>query len=391
MRKTPLLALFVALTVGVGPRAAASEPPSDGLDWAMLLDPAGSVPPPAGDERHQAEYSPAVRGRAVRRGVMLPQRDLTRQDIETLAGWNVNLVRFQFCRNWGRRGTDRDLADYDRWFDGRLANLDFLLAEAPKYGIQVVIDLHSPPGGRKDPHNIMALFDEPEYARHFLDLWRRLATRYRGHPAVWAFDLLNEPAALDHTGGAWTLQAIAARLVRAIDPETPILVTTNWGGGTWGWDTMRPLALKNILYQFHFYNPLEYTHQFVHQPRGPDENLRAYPGPIADREGRTEDWNKERLRRELAGVLAFRKKHGALFYVGEFSAVGWAPGAERYLRDGIELFEEYGWSWSYHSFRESPFWDVEREYAGERNFVPAPAPTARQKVLLDYFARNLKE
>ena len=94
------------------------------------------------------------------------------------------------------------------------------------------------------------------------------------------------------------------------------------------------------------------------------------------------------MRRELNGVLNFSKKHNAKIYVGEFSAIGWAPGADRYLRDSIELFEEYGWDWSYHSFRESPFWNVEMKYDGEHNFIPAPEGTARQSVLREYFVRN---
>jgi len=342
----------------------------------------------ADNDTYRAEYTPEVQNRIRRRGVMLPQRDMTRDDLETLAKWNVNLIRFQFCRNWGRRGTDRDLADYDRWFDERLNNLDYLVSEAPKYGIQVVIDLHTPPGGWKDPHNVMCMFSELEYAGHFLELWQKLATHFKGNPGVWAYDLINEPRALKKNGfDDWKLQLIAAQLIREIDPDTPILVTTNWGGGTGCWDEMRAFELKNIIYQLHFYNPIGYTHQYVHQKRRPDEPFRTYPGEITQN-AKTESWDKERLRRELNGVLNFSKKHNAKIYVGEFSAIGWAPGADRYLRDCIELFEENGWDWSYHSFRESPFWNVEMKYDGEGNFIPAPEGTARQSVLREYFVRN---
>ena len=42
------------------------------------------------------------------------------------------------------------------------------------------------------------------------------------------------------------------------------------------------------------------------------------------------------------------------YYIGEFSVVCWAPegSGEQYLRDVMELFEQRGWSWSYHAFRE---------------------------------------
>ena len=83
----------------------------------------------------------------------------------------------------------------------------------------------------------------------------------------------------------------------------------------------------------------------------------------------------------------FQKKYGARIYVGEFSAAIWAPGAADYLRDCIELFEEYGWDWTYHAFRESPVWDVEKAGTNRGDIRPA-ADTDRRRVLLEGFRRN---
>ena len=69
------------------------------------------------------------------------------------------------------------------------------------------------------------------------------------------------------------------------------------------------------------------------------------------------------------------------------SAAVWAPGAADYLRDLIEIFEEYGWDWSYHAFRESPVWDVEMTGTDRNNLRPA-ADTDRKRVLLDAFRKN---
>jgi hypothetical protein len=44
---------------------------------------------------------------------------------------------------------------------------------------------------------------------------------------------------------------------------------------------------------------------------------------------------------------------------GEFSVIRWAPGAVNYLRDCIELFEQCGWDWTYHAYREWDGWSVE--------------------------------
>ncbi len=61
-------------------------------------------------------------------------------------------------------------------------------------------------------------------------------------------------------------------------------------------------------------------------------------------------------------VVAFAKRHDARIFVGEFSAIAWAEGADRYLRDCIELFDEQGWDWCYHAFNEWRGWNVEQTF-----------------------------
>ena len=110
-------------------------------------------------------------------------------------------------------------------------------------------------------------------------------------------------------------------------------------------------------------------------------NPLSWPGTY-----RGQVWDKEFIRRELAPVLEFQRRHKCKIYVGEFSAAAWAPGAENYLRDCIELFEEYGWDWTYHAFREAPVWDVERETSADGASAPS-ADNPRKRVLLDALAK----
>jgi hypothetical protein len=61
----------------------------------------------------------------------------------------------------------------------------------------------------------------------------------------------------------------------------------------------------------------------------------------------------------MDAAIAFAKKYRVHLYVGEFSTIRWAPGAEDYLRDAIEIFEKHGWDWSYHAYREWHGWNLE--------------------------------
>ena len=108
-----------------------------------------------------------------------------------------------------------------------------------------------------------------------------------------------------------------------------------------------------------------------------------YPDP---KRGRNRDW----LRKTLGNVREFQNRHGARIYVGEFSAAAWAEGADRYIEDCISIFEEYGWDWTYHAFRESDLWSV--EYPSDRNAAaPAAEPTDRELLLRRYFEKNVRE
>ena len=247
-----------------------------------------------------------------------------------------------------------------------------------KYGLKVVLDLHVTPGGRNG-RNEFAMFFEREYADWFVDFWRRTAARFAGNAdVIYGYDLCNEPVQNDEALPGcdfWSLQRRAAEAIREVDPETPVIVETNNWDVPSAFGMLSPLALVNVIYEVHVYNPIQFTHQgIMAHPMGA-----AYPDPARG-------WNREYLRRVLGPVRAFQEKHGAKIYVGEFSAAAWAPGADQDLRDCIALFNEYGWDWTYHAFRESPVWDVEK--AGPRFPEMAPDPgTPRKRALLDGFRR----
>ena len=100
------------------------------------------------NENHIAEYSDAVRNRPVHRGVMLGR--MTEKDYRDLAAYGANLGRAQLVRAWGQVNTDLDLEEYDRWLNSRLDRLKQEFQWAEQNGIRLIIDLHSPPGGRDE-------------------------------------------------------------------------------------------------------------------------------------------------------------------------------------------------------------------------------------------------
>ena len=113
----------------------------------------------------------------------------------------------------------------------------------------------------------------------------------------------------------------------------------------------------------------------------------AYPGQVA---GRT--WNKQTLRDAMASVVEFQQAYNVQIYVGEFSVIRWAPGdsGRRWLQDVTDTFEEHGWDWSYHAFREWDGWSLEQG-PDRSNRSPVEKPTDRAKVIRALLAKNERE
>ncbi len=331
---------------------------------------------PVTNQTLRCVYTHDVASRPVARGVMSPSgRDMTEDDFRTISSWGATLLRFQMVRDWHGVGTNQDLDDFDRWLDGRLEHFgNVVLPLARKYGISVVLDMHVTPGGRDASHETN-MFHDKRFARHFVEAWRRIARRFAGERGLWAYDLANEPqqqcASAPGMDG-WNLQRMAAEAIRDIDHSTPILIESNVNDSPRAFRNLSPVALTNMIYEVHVYGPDDFTHQgipgfSVRPTRWPDESL---------------GWNRDYLRALLAPVREFQLKHNARIYVGEFSAVAWATGAENYLHDCISLFKEYGWDWTYHAFREWQGWSVEHEGPDADHLAPS-ADNPRKRALLE--------
>jgi hypothetical protein len=120
------------------------------------------------------------------------------------------------------------------------------------------------------------------------------------------------------------------------------------------------------------YQPHEYTQQLL-----PDSTYKTpytYPGTIAG-----VPWNPAQMTTVLSPVRNFQTNFSARIHVGEFSAARYAGGAATYLRDCMNIFEGYGWSWTYHAYREAKVWNL--EYAdtpvADNGAVRSTVPTDR--------------
>ena len=286
-------------------------------------------------------------------------------------------------KDWKKVNGWENNADYDEYVDHALDILaDRVLPWAEKYGQKVVIDLHATPGARNEKEE-NRMFFEKRYAKHFLVTWKKIAQRFKGDRRIYGYDLVNEP---HQTGPApcsyLHIQRLAAKVIRSVDPDVTIIVAAKGYGHPSGFKTLSPLRMDNVIYQSHCYAPMGFTHQ--HLRDGERVKVDPYPNP-------EKGWDKELIKKELAPVLEFSRKHNAKIFIGEFSAISWAPGAGDYIRDCIDIFDEYGWDWCYHAFREYKGWSVEhvfKDRVNNRDRYEDSDDNPRLNALLDGFKRN---
>ena len=358
-------------------------------------------------EGFKCEYSDAAKNMPIMRGCMSPglMNGAKAEDLHELASWGANVIRWQVS---APREAQLDINKMKEVFEQHLKNLDVHIPQLRRDGLQVIFDFHAVPGGRvkasaiagtagtiageaanANGNNFTMFFDE-KYLDAFVDLWRMVARHYKDEPIVVAYDLYNEPVQTNQVKYDYLYcQYEAAKAIREIDSEKLIVIAANQWSSAAAFNYLKPLPLKNLIYQGHMYEPGSFTHQGVgvnYKQKLLDGSMKLmkYPGWFDNFY-----YDKKELRKILQPIRDFQLKYGARIYMGEFSAIRFAPGAAQYIQDVIELFEEYGWDWSYHAFREWYNWSVEYD-ENPQNEKPAEQDTERKKILLKYFSKNIK-
>ncbi|MFB0836128.1 glycoside hydrolase family 5 protein [Arthrobacter halodurans] len=199
------------------------------------------------------------------------------QDFARVKELGFNSVRFAFDGDWYAE----DPEVFWQWLDRNIG-------WARQHEVRLILDLHTPIGGFwLDPTSEDVSFDlwsDPELQQANADLWTDIAARYKDETAIAAYDLLNEPVTSDSTGEQW--EELAQRLVdavRAEDPHHLLVVGGVYGvGEAYGAAGIDPHFLvddDNVMYDFHFYEPIKYTHQYASWVEGPIQDGGRYPDP----------------------------------------------------------------------------------------------------------------
>lgn len=255
------------------------------------------------------------------------------------------------------------------WTQG-MAWLDQMLAECKKDGVVGIVSLKSfpAPNGSYYKQGSSEFWNSPSAVNEIYTEVAALAKHLHAYGSEFAaYDILNEPVLRTPSGPKvpphWDeIQSRIIQVIRAQDPGRWIVVKPGPWGGVRGYRNYQAPDYPGLVYSVHIYAPPQYTSQGVGRaPLGVN-----YPGTVLNR-----PFNKQALEVYMRPLVAFQQRYNALIWVGEFSAVRWAPGSDQYLRDLVSIFDSHGWGWSYFSFGGWKGWDPRYDNTYEVSGVAA--------------------
>jgi hypothetical protein len=160
-------------------------------------------------------------------------------------------------------------AAYDAMLEERFSLLDQKLPLITEKGFKIIFCLHSPPGGflTREPPSHYRMYSEPALQEEYINTWKQIVTRYGTHPAIYAFDIENEPAmrkSLVASGARpWNdlvVDVIAA--IRQIHPTVPLIVKSLYGDPS-KLASLPAINDTNIIYAYNSYLYNSYQHTGV--------------------------------------------------------------------------------------------------------------------------------
>ena len=317
---------------------------------------------------------------------------------QALRATGATWVRLTFSK-WKGQGRDFLIGDADHYTGipaSDLAILRRVLRDADAAGLKVVIAPLSLPGDRWSQQNgnkdDARLWNDRAWWDQSAAFWRDLAAALKDEPMIAGYNLINEPTpekgmGLDEQAApdarkAWyarykgTTHDLPAfyetliRAIRAVDPDTPVMVDGGWYANAWSFSYWpSKLSDDKALYSFHMYEPYEAT-------SGPNIKRKPqlrYPGVESWFGGQKVHWDKAVMTRYLSGPFDWAAAHGVpgnRMVAGEFGCVRAWVDCGAYLSDVLDVLKSHHAHWAFYSWREDG-WDA-------MDYELAPSVTAGQ-------------
>lgn len=269
---------------------------------------------------------------------------ITESDFEKIASWGLDHVRIPVDYNI------LENEDGTGYLESGFGRIDAAIGLAKKYGMNVVVDLHKTAGFSFDAgEQESGFFESGKYQERFCRLWEELAKRFGRYAEDVAFELLNEVTE-QHFIGEWNrISRECIGRIRAYAPDTLILLGSYWNNSPEAVKDLESPYDDKVVYNFHCYSPIEFTHQG------------AYWVDFLDRDARPRFSDMDITPAYFEGLFeeAFQKakENGTELYCGEYGVIDLATPEDTlaWFKVIHGVFEKYGIARAAWSYKEMDF------------------------------------
>jgi len=190
-----------------------------------------------------------------------PSTHHAEMDYTRIKNMGMNVVRFGM--NYWIFEDDASPYNYKQtgwdWLD---TNIEW----AKKNDVYLILNMHTPQGGYQSQGTGDALWNEVENQNRLAALWKAIAERYKNEPQIAGYGVVNEPIP-NNSLGQWS--QLAQRLIneiRSTGDEHIVIVEQAIevkGIGIEANLNFPTVTGDNIMYEFHTYEPFQFTHQLM--------------------------------------------------------------------------------------------------------------------------------
>ncbi|MBQ8914472.1 MAG: cellulase family glycosylhydrolase [Lachnospiraceae bacterium] len=293
---------------------------------------------------------------------------ITEKDFKKVSEWGLDHVRIPIDYNL--------VEDEDgNYLDTGISYIQNAIDLCNKYSLNMILDVHKTLGFSFDNgENEEGFFESEELQEHFYKLWEMLTENFGKYHDSVAFELLNEVTDKAYCDKWNEISNTCIKRIRAICPDVYILVGGYWNNSI---ESIKDIAMPyddKIIYNFHCYEPLIFTHQGAYWiPDMPSDLRTTYPNTI---ENYKKDHAKiaksslsiyEFLKTENADVSLFEElfseaikiaeERDVALYCGEYGVINLADTEStlKWYKDINSVFVKYGIGRAAWSFKEMDF------------------------------------
>ena len=265
------------------------------------------------------------------------------EDIANISSWGLDHVRipvdYNVLENEDGTYKEEGFARIEKAFDW-----------CKKYNLNVVLDLHKTAGFSFDKgEQETGFFDSLRLQERFFRLWEEIARHFGKYSDFVAFELLNEVTAKEFITIWNKISYECIKCIRVYAPDSIILVGSYYNNSVVAVPDLATPYDDKVVYNFHCYDPLKYTHQGAYWTDAIDQNER-----IAFEDSGVSAEYFEGL---FKAAIDYAKKNHVELYCGEYGVINIVSPEDtiKWYKEINKVFEKHGIARSAWSYKEMDF------------------------------------